>query len=254
MTAPRIRSHGEIGRYQVKLMSLPAPDFWNLPTSPYQTCLLTDDGSLTTTEVAQCLSDRGWQVIVLSFPNSLVPKRPVLPATVRRVVLSNLSEEHLQDQLAGIFHTYGLIGTFIHLHPISQCLCHQPNPLVNPDKAILKQVFLLAKHLKSSLTQAASQGRSSFLTLARLDGEFGLSEQKDFSAISGGLFGLTKTLNLEWPSVFCRSLDISPDLDATTTAQIILAELHDPNALIQEVGYTTKGRVTLTCELAPLTI
>jgi len=250
--APNPRSHGEIGRYQVKLMSLPAPDFWNVPNTPYQTCLLTDDGSSTTTEVAQCLSDRGWQVIVLSFPNSLVPKRPILPATVHRVILTNLSEEHLQDQLAGIFQTYGLIGTFIHLHPISQYLYNQPDTLVNPDKAILKQVFLLAKHLKSSLTQAANQGRSSFLTLAHLDGEFGLSGQQDFSAVSGGLFGLTKTLNLEWPAVFCRSLDISPDLDAATTAQIILAELHDPNALIQEVGYTTKGRVTLTCELADL--
>ncbi len=235
-------------------MPLPAPDFWDFPSTPYQTCLLTDDGSPTTTQVAQCLSDRGWQVVVLSFPKSLVPQPPVLPPTVRRVVLTNLSEEHLQAQLAGILKTYGLIGTFIHLHPLSQWLCHQPDALVNPDKAIVKQVFLLAKHLKPALTQAASQGRSCFLTLTHLDGEFGLSGKQDFSPISGGLFGLTKTLNLEWPNVFCRSLDLSPELDEATTAQIILAELHDPNALIQEVGYTPKGRVTLTCELAPLAV
>ena len=35
-----------------------------------------------------------------------------------------------------------------------------------------------------------------------------------FGAVDGGLFGLTKTLNLEWESVFCRALDLSPDLDA----------------------------------------
>ena len=249
-----LQNHGDIGRYQMKLIPLPAPDFWNFPPTPYQTCLLTDDGSPTTTQVAQCLCERGWQVIVLSFPTSLVAQRPLLPAKVRRVVLNNLSEEHLQIRLAEIFQTYGLIGSFIHLHPIEQWLCYQPNAIVNPDKAIVKQVFLLAKHLKSTLTQAANQGRSCFLTLARLDGEFGLSDRQDFSAISGGLFGLTKTLNLEWAAVFCRSLDISPELDATTTAQIILAELHDPNALIQEVGYTTKGRFTLTCELVPLTV
>lgn len=236
----------------MKLMALPAPDFWNFPLTPHQTCLLTDDGSPTTTQVAQCLTERGWQVIVLSFPSSLVAQRLKLPARVVRVVLNNLSEEHLQVRLTEIFQTYGLIRAFIHLHPMQQWLCYQQDAIVNPDKAILKQVFLLAKHLKSTLTQAAE--RSCFLTLARLDGEFGLSEQEEFSAISGGLFGLTKTLNLEWPAVFCRSLDISPELDAATTAQIILAELHDPNALIQEVGYTTKGRVTLACELVPLTL
>ncbi|MGK7949308.1 MAG: hypothetical protein AB4368_11025 [Xenococcaceae cyanobacterium] len=192
--------------------------------------------------------DRGWQVIVLSFPESLVAKRPVLPNSVCRVTLNNLSEEHLQAKLTEIFKTNGSIGTFIHLHPIKPWLSHQVDALINPDKAILKQVFLLAKHLKHSLTQAASQGRSCFLTLTRLDGKFGLTGQEHLSPISGGLFGLTKTLNLEWPSVFCRSIDISPELDGATTAQIVLGELHDPNALIQDIGYTTQGRVSLVCE------
>lgn len=238
----------------MKLMPLPAPDFWDFPATACQTCLLTDDGSSTTTQVAQCLLDRGWQVAVLSFPNSLLVPCSSLPATVQRFTLTNLSEEHLQDQLNKISHTYGVIGTFIHLHPLNQRLHHHVDALVNPNKAIVKQVFLLAKHLKSTLTEAASQGRSCFITLAQLDGMFGLSGKGQFSAISGGLFGLTKTLNLEWQSVFCRSLDISPEFDEATTAQILLGELHDPNCLIQEVGYTPKGRVTLDCELAPLTI
>ncbi len=212
-------------------MPLPAPDFWDFSPSSYQSCLLTDDGSPTTTQIAQCLSERGWQVVVLSFPKSLIPQRSILPSTVRRVILTDISEEHLKAQLAEILKPNSSIGTFIHLHPLKQWLCDRPNAPINPDKIILKQVFLLAKHLKPSLTQAANQGRSCFLTLARLDGEFGLSGQVDFSVISGGLFGLTKTLNLEWPSVFCRSLDISPEIDVVTTAQIVLGELHDPNAL-----------------------
>ncbi|WP_107669436.1 hypothetical protein [Cyanothece sp. BG0011] len=238
----------------MKLIPLPAPDFWDFAANTCKTCLLTDDGSATTTQVAQCLINQGWQVGVLSFPDFLIPSRPSLPSTVQRFTLTHLSEEHLQEQLSNVVETYGLIGNFIHLHPLHDVLPHQGHTRVNPNKAIVKQVFLLAKHLKSSLHQAASQGRACFLTLAHLDGEFGLSGNQEFSPISGGLFGLTKTLNLEWQSVFCRSLDISPDLDEGTTAQIILAELHDPNTLIQEVGYTPKGRVTLDCELAPLTI
>ena len=238
----------------MKLMSLPAPDFWDFSANACQTCLLTDDGSPTTTQVAQSLINQGWRVGVLSFPDFLIPSRPSLPSTVQRFTLTHLSEEHLQEQVNKIVETYGLIGTFIHLHPVNESLPHQGHTRVNPHKAIVKQVFFLAKHLQASLNQAASQGRACFLTLAHLDGEFGLSGKQEFSPISGGLFGLTKTLNLEWPSVFCRSVDLSPDLDEGTTAQIILGELHDPNTLIQEVGYTRKGRVTLDCELAPLTI
>ncbi len=234
----------------MKLKPLASPDYWDFPSTPDQTCLVTDDGSSTTAQVAQSLLNQGWQVVVLSFPQFLIPVRSSLPAGVRHFVLNHLSEEHLQAQLGDIFKTCGLIGTFIHLHPLSQGFNQDQETSINSDQAIVKQVFLLAKHLKSSLTQAASQGRSCFLSLTRLDGEFGLSGKREFSPISGGLFGLTKTLNLEWESVFCRALDISPDLDEMTTAQIVLAELHDPNSLIQEVGYTPKGRMTLTCELA----
>jgi hypothetical protein len=174
-------------------------------------------------------------------------ERPVLPQGVNRVSLTDLSEEQLQQQLRVICDTYGSIGAFIHLHPQGEL----PKDTVSypkSEKSILKYVFLLAKHLKRSLNQAARTGRSCFLTVARLDGEFGLGARIDFSVISGGLFGLTKTLNLEWSEVFCRAVDLSPELNAETRAQCIMSELHDPNSLIQEVGYNLLGRVTLACE------
>jgi hypothetical protein len=67
----------------------------------------------------------------------------------------------------------------------------------------------------------------------------------DYSPISGGLFGLVKTLNLEWESVFCRAIDLSPALGAARSVECILTELNDPNRLISEVGYTLTERSTL---------
>lgn len=221
-------------------MPLPVPDFWEFTLPDSHTCLLTDDGSLTTNRLAQLLTEQGWQVIVLSFPQSIVRERPPLPQGVNRVALTDLSEEQLQQQLAIISDTYGAIAAFIHLHPVSQ-------ELHKSEKSILKHVFLLAKHLKRSLNQAARTGRSCFLSVARLDGEFGLGARIDFSAICGGLFGLTKTLNLEWEEVFCRAIDLSPELNAASEAHCIMNELHDPNSLILEVGYNSQGRVTLAC-------
>ena len=115
----------------------------------------------------------------------------------------------------------------------------------------MKQVFFLAKHLKGSLTQAANLGRSAFLTVVRLDGAFGLGQWTDFSAIAGGLFGLTKTLSHEWPSVFCRVVDLSPDLTVGQAIQFILAELHDPDQALVEVANGPHGRVTLTAGTTP---
>ncbi|MGB3652649.1 MAG: hypothetical protein WBA41_15720, partial [Rivularia sp. (in: cyanobacteria)] len=78
--------------------------------------------------------------------------------------------------------------------------------------------------------------------------ELGCSGKNELSAITGGLFGLTKSLRWEWQSVFCRAVDLKPDLDITTATQHILAELHDPNRLLVEVGYGARGRNTVVSE------
>ena len=208
-------------------------------------CLLTDDGSPLTVKFAQSLVEQGWKVVVLSFPESIIKERLPLPRGINRLVLADMSEEHLQQQLGAIAKNYGAIGAFIHLSPLTTT--------TSTAKAILKQVFLIAKYLKNSLNVAAKQGRSWFVTVSRLDGQLGVGEKTNFNPINGGLFGLTKTLNLEWEKVFCRAIDISPNLETGTAARSIIAELYDPNCLIAEVGYSSQGRVTLVGKDCPIT-
>ena len=62
------------------------------------------------------------------------------------------------------------------------------------------------------------------------------------SAITGGLAGLTKTLSLEWQDVFCRAVDISPDLP---TEQAVDAILADPAFRVDAGGYETTARLTV---------
>jgi NAD(P)-dependent dehydrogenase (short-subunit alcohol dehydrogenase family) len=156
------------------------------------------------------------------------------------VELTDISEAHLQHQLATLMTTYGSIDTFIHLHP---------QGLFSPeaDKTILQQIFLMAKYLKQPLTNASQTRRSCFMSVAWLDGTFGFSRQSNFSAIAAGLFGLTKSLAHEWPAVFCRAIDFSAELSPDQVVPAILAELHDPNLAIAEVGYSPSGRKTLVC-------
>lgn len=175
-------------------------------------------------------------MVVISFLQFLKPEVS-LPEAINRVVIEN-SEADLQQQLQAIASKYGSIAAMIYLHP------QLPNR--EEEHSMLKQVFFLAKYLKSTLEKASQQGCSCFITVAHLDGELGTSGHGK-SAITGGLFGLTKALRWEWPSVFCRAIDLGSDLDTSTSVKHIIAELHDPNRLIAEVGYSSKGRTTLVC-------
>ncbi|HEY9668576.1 MAG TPA: SDR family NAD(P)-dependent oxidoreductase, partial [Coleofasciculaceae cyanobacterium] len=242
-----------IQRSLVRLKVLPEPDFLDFTLPDKHIGLLTDDGSFTTPKLAKALKERGWKVVVLSFPQSLIANPLPLPEGISRVLLDNLSEEHLKQQLAAITANYGPIAAFIHLNPSHHDEHSDKVRFLEVEKALLKHVFFIAKHLKKSLNEAARQGRSCFLTVARLDGGFGLGRKTNFGVISAGLFGLTKSVNLEWESVFCRALDLSPDLDAEQSTQSIIAELHDPNRLIVEVGRSSQERVTLVCEKPTVT-
>ena len=155
-----------------------------------------------------------------------------MPLEINRVVI----EEGNLAQLDAITSKYGSIAALIHLHPQSQN--HER------EHKMLKKVFFLAKQLKTFLNKASGRGDTCFLTIARLDGELGTTGN-GFNAIAGGLFGLTKALRWEWSSVFCRAIDLGKDLDTSTSVKHIVAELHDPNRLIAEVGYSSKGRTTL---------
>jgi hypothetical protein len=166
---------------------------------------------------------------------------------VNRVALNDLSEEHLQQQLSAIADYFGTVAAFIHLHPYfpnnSPVILYHPS-----EKAIVKHVFFIAKYLKKPLVEAAKHTRSCFLTVAHLDGSFGLKHQNNFGAIGAGLFGLTKTMLWEWANVYCRAVDLSPELSHNEAATSIIAEIHDANRYLIEVGYSNQGRVTLIAD------
>lgn len=63
-----------VQRRPVQLKILPPPDSLDFDLPEGHICLITDDGSLTTSQVAELLTDKGWKVVVLSFPNRLFSK------------------------------------------------------------------------------------------------------------------------------------------------------------------------------------
>jgi len=229
----------------ISLKSLPMPDQLAIKTPANQLSLIVDDGSELTAKLAEKLAAHGNKVVVLILPGALVSKHFTLPDSVKQIILEDSSEESIQSTLEKVEKEFGPAGIFIHLDPAND----GSEDFSVSEKSIVKMIFLMAKHLKENLTMSGKTGYAAFITVSRLDGQFGLSRSSDVEPVSGGLFGLTKTLNLEWDDVFCRAIDLHPEMDPNMASAHIIAELSDPNRLISEVAYTENGRFTLEVQL-----
>jgi NAD(P)-dependent dehydrogenase (short-subunit alcohol dehydrogenase family) len=229
----------------ITLKSLPFPDHLTINTPANQLSLVIDDGSELTTKLAEKLIALGNKVVILSLPEALVSKKSALPESAERVAIDDTSDESILSTLKNIEQKFGAAGIFIHLDPIRD----GSDTFTDKEKIIVKTIFLIAKHLKENLTLAGKNGYAAFITAIHLDGQFGLSLSNQMEPVSGGLMGLTKTLNLEWDDVFCRAIDLHPEMDPEIAANNIIAELSDPNRLISEVAYNKNGRFTLEVQL-----
>ncbi len=166
-------------------------------------------------------------------------------------VLHDFTEQTLKMTLNRIMETEGAVGGFIHVHPHWGEAQSIQEVFVEEDYDLVRSLFLTAKHLDKPLRSLSGldKGRPCFVTVSQLDGKLGLDGKKPFPIISGGLSGLTKSLNREWPDVFCRHIDISPETDNAFAADMIIDELGDPDFHLSETGRCANGeRCTLKTE------
>jgi len=232
----------ETKRSIVKIQNLPKSDFLEFDMVEGEICLITDDGTQMTAALGDALDKKGWKVVVLSLPKDMLAAQSRPTQGIDRIVLKDIKEETLETAIKLIQSEFGPIGGFIHLNPGPSS--EQPLAFPEKEKDILQHVFLMAKHLKAALVSDVPSDRRFFMTIARLDGKFGLSGEPS-SLIPGGLFGLSKTLKQEWPSVFCRAVDIDPGLDTDTAISAIVSEIHDPDCRLRETAHGPEGRITL---------
>lgn len=238
--------HG-VGRSEVQLSYLPSPDFLDFKLPVGYSILLTGDGSPLTETTAEKLTEKGHAVTVLNLPG--------IPPTnfANQVTLVETSDEAIQSAFSEITNRFGKIGSFIHLHPHFEFQSGNFAQHFAAERQILKTIFLLAKHLHAPLNQLAGQLRAGFLTVTRMDGALGMGKRNNVSVVGGGLPGLVKCLNLEWSSVFCRAVDIQPELEETQIANCIVNEYHDANVGVLETAYSTAGRFNLIAKPVDLT-
>lgn len=230
---------------------LPEPDQLEEFAVPTGVTLVTNDGTALTTALVQVLLQRGHQVAVLSFGEDLVRKSAqVMPEGALEIVLPDTRDEVLGQIIRQL---PGPVARFIYLHPHLRFPLGQLGLHFNREKALLKAVFMLAKHLKAPLHNQSDNQRPVFLTVSRLDGALGTQNPGNVAPLGGSLPGLTKSLHLEWPGVFCRAVDMAPELPAENAARLILGEMYDADQCLTEVAWNATGlRYTLVAEPSPI--
>jgi len=187
----------------VSLQYLPQPDFLNFQLPTTHIALITNDGTSLTSETLSALKAQGNRVVVLNLYG--VVKNPIQE---NAVTLTANTDAAIAAALQTIEQQYGKVGTFIHLHPHLTFQNGNFAQHFQIEKAIVKTVFLLAKHLQQPLTALGKKQRANFLTISQMDGQLGQGKRGNVSVLAGGLRGLVKSLNLEWSSVYCRAVDL----------------------------------------------
>lgn len=225
---------------------MPQPDKleFTLPTS--HVVLVSNDGSDLTSQVISTLKEKGNQVVTLNL-NGINN-----PISNNAITLSDSSDQSVANALQEIHEKYGKIGSFIHLHPHFEFQAPNFTKHFSAEKDILKTLFFIAKHVQKDLNDLGENQRANFLTCTRMDGKLGQGKRGNTSIVGGGITGLVKCLNLEWSPVFCRAVDIQPELSADQLVKQLMAEYHDANVSIVEVAYSEEGRKTTSALPAEL--
>ncbi|WED28075.1 phosphopantetheine-binding protein [Vibrio sp. DW001] len=212
------------------------------------TCIVITDDGHNAGVLAETLSAHGLQVAVVRTPLSVASP---LNTQISSYSLTSVDEAGVKGVIASIESAHKKIGGFIHLQPyVSDTTSGHVAIVLDEDaKSSISMAFLFAKLLHSQLNSVTSSSRRSFFTVSRIDGGFGYLDTEQLAKAElnqAALSGLTKTLSHEWPTVFCRALDVAPTLDARQFADSITAELFDVNTHAVEIGLSGSGRTALT--------
>ncbi len=166
------------------------------------------------------------------------------PISKNAATATDASDQAIGTAIHEIQRNHGKIGSVMHLHPHFEFQKPHFTQHFDEERAIVKSLFFIAKHVQHDINELGESNRASFIACTRMDGKLGQDKRGNTSVVGGGITGLVKCLNLEWSPVFCRVIDIQPELPTQECLTQLMAEYKDANVSIVEVAYSNKGRKT----------
>ncbi|MFB7787833.1 SDR family NAD(P)-dependent oxidoreductase [Streptomyces vinaceus] len=225
-----------VGRTFAAVRELPAPCRLVGAYAERRTALVLDDGSKLTPALVDGLRADGWRVEVVALPGAAA-----FSGTADSVRSLRTWDE---DELAAAV-------TAERLDLVVQLVAEGGREWADGARRLAHTV-LAAKRTQAPLKAAAAAGgRAAFVAVTRLDGANGYRGSGGGAALLGGVSGLVKTLAIEVPALFTRTVDLAPGLDDRTAAARFLDEIHDVSTDIADVGHDAEGRRTVVPSAEP---
>nr|A0A1B3PEI6.1 RecName: Full=Polyunsaturated fatty acid synthase subunit A; Short=PUFAs-A [Thraustochytrium sp. ATCC 26185]AOG21004.1 polyunsaturated fatty acid synthase subunit A [Thraustochytrium sp. ATCC 26185] len=217
----------DLSLMHAKVVDIRRPDELLLERPENRPVLVVDDGSELTLALVRVL---GACAVVLTFDGLQLAQRAGA-AAIRHVLAKDLSAESAEKAVQEAEQRFGKLGGLI----------SQQADRFEP-ASILGFTLMLAKFAKASLCTSVPGGRPAFIGVARLDGRLGFTSQDGADALTraqrGAIFGLCKTIGLEWSDsdVFSRGVDVAQNMHPEDAAVAIVREMACADIRVREVG------------------
>lgn len=226
------------------LRTLPSPDSVECDWDPASVCAILSDGDPLADALARQLFERGWRVVILGSPaTNRGDDLPSVPFDISRTGA-------WEETVTSIAERFGRLAAVIDIHGVATS---SENDLLSntAEEARLRASFFFARNVAKALADPELPCAWYFV-VTQIDGRLGLAPVRSSGGVlTAGALALAKTLRFEWPSVFCRAVDVQPGLDPEAAARLLIDELHDPDTALAEVGHGATGRCTIaTFEMA----
>ena len=151
--------------------------------------------------------------------------------------------------------TLGPVSGLVHLLPLKAGAAFADMNLDDWKARVrqdVKSFFYLAQATGDDLEQAAASGGGWLVSASAVGVNYpgDLAEEDTAFPGQGGLAGLIKTINEEWPAVQCKTVDLDRKTPAATRAAHLLREMADSDGEV-EVAYRGNKRFRLQTDSAP---
>lgn len=120
----------------------------------------------------------------------------------------------------------------------------------NPEQTFMRDSFMLVQRVSKSLRAVGKSKAAILASVTQMGGRFGLHGVGETCPVSGGIAGLIKTADKEWPEVSCKAIDIQMSNNLKELADSIVDECLLAGPL--EVGIANNERHTLELNTAAI--
>ena len=226
-------SKQRIKRFEVILDELPpAESQTQIPSSGL--IIIHGDQDGVALGLARQLLDLGYQIAMIVSEKMVLPKL----ANVSVYPLTTIDDNGIANLFEKIaVEENQLLAGFIHVGSKGKEYTKDIYPFAKDEIGVLKTIFLCAKYF----VQAKRQENSFFVSAVRMDGGLGLLSGENI--LQGGLFGLHKSLAIEWEEeMVTKAVDLDTTLTPEVASKYLLDEIFNKGYHNIEVGRDYDGR------------